>query len=137
MNSGLQEITVAECMGDNGWLRYRRSLYVPDSDELRLRVIQEHQDTALAGHLGRAKTFDLIDRRYHWKGLRKDFDRYVRNCHDCQRSQNYRHSTFGVLRPLSVPDQPWEDISIDVIVGLPECKGFDAIWVVVDQLSKM
>jgi len=26
---------------------------------------------------------------------------------------------------------------MDVVVGLPECKGFDAIWVVVDRLSMM
>jgi hypothetical protein len=26
---------------------------------------------------------------------------------------------------------------MDLVVGLPECEGFDAIWIVVDQLSKM
>jgi len=66
-----------------------------------------------------------------------DVDRYVRNCHDCQLSRCSRHSGFGVLRPLPVPDEPWEDIWMDCVVGLPECKGFDAIWVVVDRLSKM
>jgi hypothetical protein len=44
---------------------------------------------------------------------------------------------FGVLRPLLVPEKPWEDISKDFVVGLPECEGFDAVWVVVDRLSKM
>jgi len=29
------------------------------------------------------------------------------------------------------------DISIDFVLGLPECEGCDAIWVVVDWLSKM
>ena len=60
-NSGLQEITVVECAEDNGRLRYRASLNGPDSHELRLRIIQEHHDTALAGHAGRAKMIQLHD----------------------------------------------------------------------------
>jgi hypothetical protein len=44
---------------------------------------------------------------------------------------------FGVLRPLLAPEKPWEHISTDFVVGLPECEGFDAVWVVVDRLSKM
>ena len=69
--------------------------------------------------------------------MRKDADGYVRNCHDCQWSRSSQHSTFGVLVPLPVPDKPCEDISMNFVVGLPECEGFDAIWVVVDRLSKM
>jgi len=67
----------------------------------------------------------------------KDIDWYVRNCHDCQRSRSSRHSIFGVLRTLSVLDKPLEDISMDFVVGFPSCEGFDAIWVVVDQLAKI
>ena len=99
--------------------------------------MQEHHETALAGHLGQAKTFDLLDRQYYWKDIRKQVDQYVRNCHSCQRSRTSSHATFGVLRPLSVPEIPWEDISMDFVVGLPQCEGFDAVWVVVDRLSKM
>jgi len=99
--------------------------------------MQEHHETALAGHLGQAKTFDLLDRQYYWKDIRKQVDQYVRNCHSCQRSRTSRHAMFGVLRPLSLPEKPWEDISMDFVVGLLECEGFDAVWVVVDRLSKM
>jgi transposase InsO family protein len=44
---------------------------------------------------------------------------------------------FGVFQPLPVPEKPWKDISMDFVVELPECEGFDAVWVVVDRLSKM
>jgi hypothetical protein len=64
-------------------------------------------------------------------------DQYVRNCHSCQRSRTSRHATFEVLRPLPVAEKTWEDISMDFVVGLPECEGFDAVWVVVDRLLKM
>jgi hypothetical protein len=64
-------------------------------------------------------------------------DRYVRSCTECQKSRTSRHTSFGVLRPLPVPEKLWEDISMDFIMGLPECEGYNAIWVVVDRLSKM
>ena len=40
------------------------------------------------------------------------------------------------LNPLPVPDAPWDTISVDFIVELPESKGKDAIMVVVDSVTK-
>jgi transposase InsO family protein len=68
--------------------------------------------------------------------MRADVDRYTRNCHTCQRSKPNRHAPFGVLRPLPIPERPWQDISMDFITGLPWSDGCDAIWVVVDRLTK-
>ena len=36
-----------------------------------------------------------------------------------------------------MPDAPWQDLSMDFVVGLPGSKGYDAIWVVVDRLTKL
>jgi hypothetical protein len=96
-----------------------------------------HHDTAFAGHLGRVKKFDLLDRQNYWKDMRRQVDQYVWNCHSCQRSRTPRHPMFWVLQHLPVTGKPWEDISMDFVVGLPECEGFDAVWVVVNRLSKM
>jgi len=133
----LKDITVAECTEQEGQVWYWGKRYVPENDQLWLRLIQEHHDTALARHPGRAMTFDLLDRQYYWKDMRRQVDQYVWNCHNCQRARTSRHAMFGVLHPLPVPEKRWEDISMDFVVGLPECEWFDAIWVVVDRLSKM
>jgi hypothetical protein len=45
--------------------------------------------------------------------------------------------THGLLRPLEVPEQPWQDLSMDFVVGLLECEGFNAKWVFVHRLTKM
>jgi len=135
--SGRQEITIVECIEDGGWIRYRGKLYFPHSDELHLHIIQQHHDTVLAGNQGQAKRFDLLHRGYYWEEMRVDVDLYDRDCHDCQWSRSSRHSTIGALWPSSVPDTLWEDISMQFVVGLPECEGFDATWVVVDRHPKM
>jgi hypothetical protein len=100
--------------GKDGKLSCQGKRYVPEGEQLQLRLIQEHHNTVLAGHPGRAKTFDLLDRQYYWKDMQKQVDQYVWNCHSCQRSRTSRHPMFGVLQPLSVPEKPWEDISMDL-----------------------
>jgi hypothetical protein len=133
----LKDSTVPECTEHAGQVCFGGKRYVPEGNQLWLRLIQEHHDTTLAGHPGCAQRFDLLDRKFYWKDLRKRVDQYVRNCHCCQHSRTLRHATFRVLRPLPVPEKQWEEISMDFVVRLPECEGFNAVWVVVDRLSKM
>jgi hypothetical protein len=69
--------------------------------------------------------------------MRKEVDRYVQNCHTCQRSKPTHGKTHGLLRPLELLEQPWQDLSMDFVVGLPESEGFNAIWVEVDRQTKI
>ena len=69
--------------------------------------------------------------------MRKDVERYVWNCHPCRRSKASRQSQFVVLKPNSGPDAPWQDLSMDFMVGLPQSQGYDAIWMVDDCLTKL
>ena len=42
----------------------------------------------------------------------------------------------GELHLLPIPDSPWDTISIDFIMELPESNGQDSIMVVVDSVTK-
>lgn len=139
-NKGKQqskEISLAECTKDKGRLLYRGNLYVPDYDPLKLQILKLYHDAPSAGHPGREKTFELISRDYYWPRMRDYIGRYVRNCHTCRRSKPNTHGKLGVLRPLPIPEQPWQEVSMDFVTGLPESEGYDAIMVIVDRLTKM
>ena len=43
--------------------------------------------------------------------------------------------TSGLLQPLSIPSQRWEDISMDFITSLPKYEGKSVIMVVVDRIT--
>jgi hypothetical protein len=104
--TSMREITVAECSEKEGQLYYQGRRYVPEDPELQLPLIKEYHDTPLTGHPGRSKMFDLLSRQYYWTTMRKQVDRYVRSCEECQKSLTSKHVSFGVLRPLPVPERP-------------------------------
>jgi hypothetical protein len=54
----------------------------------------------------------------------------------CLRTKSQRHHPIGELHPLPIPNAPWDTISVDFIVELPESSGHDAIMVVVDSVTK-
>lgn len=60
----------------------------------------------------------------------------VTACDTCQHNKSKQLALARLLQPLPIPSQVWENISMDVIDGLPMSKGKTTILVVVDMLSK-
>lgn len=50
--------------------------------------------------------------------------------------QPHKSIPLGKLMPNRIPDHPWQIISADLIVELPESHGYNALFVVVDRFSK-
>ena len=64
---------------------------------------------------------------------------YVRTCPSCQKSKPSNSKIIGLLQPLPIPEDKWEQVSMDLITQLPACKGtgYTAIVTIVDRLTKM
>ncbi|KAL4243742.1 hypothetical protein ABKN59_011944 [Abortiporus biennis] len=120
----------------DGSLRYHGLIYVPDSNDLRLRILRFKYDHILAGHMGQNKTIDLIRQEYDWPGLCNFVKEYCKSCVTCMHTKPQQHKPYGTLQQLPVPTRPWDSISMDFIEQLPNSSGYDAILVIVDRLSK-
>ena len=62
--------------------------------------------------------------------------KYVRYCATCKCSKDSRFKKQGVLWPLLVLDQKWQDISIYFVIGIPTIKGANIICNILDHFSK-
>ena len=70
--------------------------------------------------------------------IEAEVNRYVLECMTCQKNKASNQKAGGLYQPLPIPKQKWSPISMDFIVQLPKTnKGYDAIFVVVDRLTKM
>lgn len=130
-------ISLQNCSIHNEALYFHNNLWVPQNNELLLELVREVHVPPSGGHKGINRTVQLLKRYYHWIGMRKTVDQFIRNCYDCSRSKAPKDSKNGLLNPLPVPEQRWLDISMDFITGLPPTKdGKNAILNVMDRLSK-
>ena len=64
----------------------------------------------------------------------RDHPKYVAGCERCQRYKPAPHPQ-DELHPHDAPEGPWETMGVDLVTGLPECEGYNAIAVYVDHYS--
>ena len=124
-------------IADGLWFRGQQ-LVVPNADGLQRFVFDEFHTAEFAGHLGRDKTVAAISAVCWWPTLHADVAHWCRVCDECQRNKPGNRAPAGHLRPLPIPAQPWESMSMDLMTDLPVTDGgFDAVVVFCCRLSKM
>ena len=89
-------------------------------DSIREYVVCELHSGICSGHLGRDKTFALVDDRYYWSRMR------VTVISICERGRTFQlakcnKKSTGLYQPLPITNAPWEDIDMDFVLGLPTC----------------
>jgi len=123
-----------------GLLTWKNRVYVPSQQGIRNEILYLCHDHPYAGHFGVERTAELIKRDFFWKGLDAEVQQYVSSCHVCQEVKFKRHKPYGELQSLPIPEKPFQEVSMDFIVGLPPSRlgaqVFDSILVIVDRFTK-
>ncbi|GKV41594.1 hypothetical protein SLEP1_g49100 [Rubroshorea leprosula] len=100
-------------------------------------IIWEAHNGGLAGHFGRDKTLALVKESFYWPKLEQNVIHHIQRCKVCHQAKTINRNT-GLYLPLPIPTSPWEDVSMDFVLGLPQTqRSKDSIMVVVDRFSKM
>ena len=110
-------------------------LFVPTS--IREEVLRESYYLRLAVHPSGTKMYHDVARQFWWPSMKRDVVAFVSRCLTCQQVKAEHKRPGGLLQPLPILKWKWERIAMDFVTGLPRSRrGNDAIWVIVDRLTK-
>ncbi|GBG89732.1 hypothetical protein CBR_g49584 [Chara braunii] len=112
-----------------------KRLVVPSSEQLRSLFLGECHDAT--GHFGYKKTSANLVQRFWWPRMLDDAKKYVETCQVCQRDKPRTQASFGLLKPLPIPDGPGLSVSMDFMDTLVTSKsGKRHIFVIIDRFTK-
>ena len=117
---------------DDGHLYYKGRMYIPP-EACHTLVSSLHSSSTL-GHAGRFRTKTFLERNFWWPRLSTYVNQFIEGCATCQQNKVNTHPTTPPLNPIpSSLALPFKQISVDLVMDLPEVRGKDSILVVVDH----
>ncbi|KAL8127153.1 hypothetical protein AgCh_014175 [Apium graveolens] len=137
---GLDNLTGEEVCtqrDSKGMFRFSSRISIPNVTELKNEVLREAHNSRFSIHLGSTKMYQDLKKNFWWPGMKKEIADWVSKSHVCQKVKAKHQRPSGLLQPLEIPQWKWEEIAMDFVVGLPKTKSnHDAIWVIIDRLTK-
>ncbi|KAG8474462.1 hypothetical protein CXB51_031417 [Gossypium anomalum] len=118
-------------------LRFRNRLCVPRNSELISVILNEAHNSRMSIHPGSTKMYNNLKCQFWWSGMKRDISNFVSKCLVCQQVKAEHQVPSGLLQPIMIPEWKWDRITMDFVSGLPlSSSKKDAIWVIVDRLTK-
>ncbi len=92
-------------------------------------------DHPTAGHPGRDETIRKVTEILPWTGMRQWIADYVKGCTTCQQNKIMTHKKRIPLYRITTKEGtlPFQQITMDLITGLPQQHGHNAILTIVDH----
>ena len=121
----------------DGMIVKGQRMCVPEYGELNSEIMEEAHSSAYAMHPGSTKMYKTLKEHYWWNGMKKEIASFVSKCLTCQQVKAEYQKPAGKIQLLPIPVWKWEKITMDFVTGLPRTqRQHDAIWVIVDRLTK-
>nr|GFA21575.1 putative reverse transcriptase domain-containing protein [Tanacetum cinerariifolium] len=112
-------------------------LVVPNDATLREALLTKAHSLPFSVHPGSTKMYHDLKQYFWWSGMKRDVATFVARCLICQQVKIEHQRASGLLQQLDIPVWKCDEISMDFVTGLPPTqRRHDAIWVVVDRLTK-
>ena len=131
-----QGVTENHDISPSGLVRFQKRIYVPPKADLRRKILDEAHKSKYTLHPGATKMYHNLKSVYWWPGLKSDVTKYVARCLTCQKVKIEHQRPPGLLQCPEIPQWKWENVTMDLVVGLPKIRNYDAIWVIVDRFTK-
>jgi hypothetical protein len=124
-------------ISDDGVLKFGNRLCVPNDPSIKKDILEEAHRSSYTIHPGSTKMYRDLRETFWWNNMKREIAQFVEQCLTCQQVKVEHQRPSGLLQSLPIPEWKWEHISMDFVSGLPRSpKGHDAIWVIVDRLTK-
>lgn len=119
-----------------GVIRLQNRLWIGANTALQTKLISAFHASAVGGHSGVTATYQRLKKLFAWRGMKQAVEDFVHQCATCQHAKHEHLKTPGLLQPLPIPTEPWRDLTMDFVEGLPASDGYEVIMVVVDRFTK-
>ncbi|KAA3488304.1 integrase [Gossypium australe] len=103
---------------------------VQRNSELVQNILHEVHSGIMSIHSGSKKMYNDLKKMYWWPGMKEDIFEFLSKCLICQKVKA-KH------QPVTISEWKWERITMALVSRLPlPPKKEDAIWVIIDRLTK-
>ncbi|GJT76481.1 reverse transcriptase domain-containing protein [Tanacetum coccineum] len=122
---------------DDGGIYFFDRIWIPSVGGVRKLLMDEAHTSRYSIHPGADKMYCDLRDLYWWPGMKRDIAEYVSRCLTCSKIKAGHQKPSGLLQQPEIPEWKWEKITIDLVTKFPRSSdGYDAIWVIVDRLTK-
>ncbi|GJZ52425.1 putative reverse transcriptase domain-containing protein [Tanacetum coccineum] len=112
-------------------------IWLPCYSDLRTVIMHESHKSKYSIHPGSDKMYQDMKKLYWWPNMKANIATYVSKCITCARVKTEHQRPSGLLVQPEIPQWKWDNITMDFVAKLPKLsQGYDAIWVIVDRLTK-